>query len=1195
MAKVIWKRMVVRGFGPYAEHVEIELWPAANVLVAPNETGKSTLVAAFAAILYGLPATVDPERFGQGRYRHWGQASRFEGELLLSVDGVDYHLTRQFATHKVSLRRCDNDRWRLLIDEVTDNPESRRPNPQYRRFLQETIGLGNRELFAATFCLAQPLPSEVELDSAVQQLLSGTGSRYDQVSKALETKIKDLTRYYGAALGDKSKGNKDRRLEQIERQIADLEQQIASGRSSADGLQAVQRQLQATREQLAATQERLLRREALEKAWLQWRSEQERHDAALRSTVELEQAAAAAQTLAKYLSGIDDQIRRQYDELATYGDELEPRLEAMQRLQQQITGVDEEQVTLQTELQATTKRLAQLEREQQALPAILRSPSVVADHARLLELTAAHRRRLDDRAAWQAALAQVENDLAQLPDFTLLVDHPATVLADLAGWLEQCAQVHDRWQACRQELERVEGVMRRDYATLTTADPPLLSQAANYSLRRMELSRDEQTARHAYEQMAAAEAAYQEVALAFARRCGEPTVSAPEMLSAVTEKIQQLQVLSQIKAEHGGGRASTGSIALLWLVGVVSGGLAAWRLGGPVGWGLAVLITLLVGGGGRWLLSHSAMGRSTPTDTMRQKIVQLDQSLGPLADSDLQQLMMARSMLEQLVLLASKRPDPDRLSALYRAWERSQEAFCSWQSMVRPLSDAFVDPQAAYGEWQALEQQRKMLRQEMRLLAQQLGCDVLIGAEGLASLVARPHLSTALQLLAVSVATVEELLAAVRGPSKRWQQLAAQALCWEELSLKRQRLLDDLTKADLRGADGLTVDERLVQDATALRQRLAPFSESSSSEELHSEIERYRALTQEIERCRALVEEQKRRLKLKQSRMCELTAQWHESLQPIASLWERYGADLAALRAHQRGYGALMQEREQLTKALQAALQSRQVSDLAELERIKTDQVMSLLATKNRWQLLIDQHPGLPAAEEAKHSQTVADRYQSLQDELSSLREQIAELRRSEDELRERQAALQGQSPINIAAAGDELIGLKTEREQLKRELAALGLAYGELRAAISEYEGSYRERLAQQATAYFCRITGDASRTVELGTDFSVTLVLAGGRTIVPRQLSQGARDQLYISLRLAIADLMAADLTLPIILDDPFVNCDQERLARCREALEAMGSGRQILLLTHQAQMSAWGHEVTMKPGVAAQQHAHADHSHS
>ncbi|MGE5653300.1 MAG: AAA family ATPase, partial [Bacillota bacterium] len=228
MPRVTLKRMIVRGFGPYADEAVVDLLPEANVLVAPNESGKSTLAAALAAILYGLPATADPERFGQGRYRHWGQAPRFEGELLLTVDGSDYHLTRQFETHKVSLRRRDGERWRLLIDGVADNPESKKPNPHYRRFLQETIGLENRELFEATFCLAQPLPNEVELDDAVQQLLSGTGNRYSQVSKALEAKIKELTRYYGLALGDKSKGNKDRQLEQVENEICDLEQKIAS-------------------------------------------------------------------------------------------------------------------------------------------------------------------------------------------------------------------------------------------------------------------------------------------------------------------------------------------------------------------------------------------------------------------------------------------------------------------------------------------------------------------------------------------------------------------------------------------------------------------------------------------------------------------------------------------------------------------------------------------------------------------------------------------------------------------------------------------------------------------------------------------------------------------------------------------------------------------------------------------------------
>ena len=61
--------------------------------------------------------------------------------------------------------------------------------------------------------------------------------------------------------------------------------------------------------------------------------------------------------------------------------------------------------------------------------------------------------------------------------------------------------------------------------------------------------------------------------------------------------------------------------------------------------------------------------------------------------------------------------------------------------------------------------------------------------------------------------------------------------------------------------------------------------------------------------------------------------------------------------------------------------------------------------------------------------------------------------------------------------------------------------------------------------------------------------------------QLSQGAQDQLYLALRLAVADLVAAKSRLPLLLDDPFVNCDEQRLERIRAALAELARQRQVI----------------------------------
>jgi chromosome segregation protein len=77
--------------------------------------------------------------------------------------------------------------------------------------------------------------------------------------------------------------------------------------------------------------------------------------------------------------------------------------------------------------------------------------------------------------------------------------------------------------------------------------------------------------------------------------------------------------------------------------------------------------------------------------------------------------------------------------------------------------------------------------------------------------------------------------------------------------------------------------------------------------------------------------------------------------------------------------------------------------------------------------------------------------------------------------------------------------------------------------------------------------------------------------------QLSQGTRDQLLLALRLAVLDLLAQEVPLPLVLDDPFAHWDERRLARAREMLRALARERQVVLLSHRREFAAWGEPVT------------------
>mgnify|MGYP002621607729 FL=1 len=81
-------------------------------------------------------------------------------------------------------------------------------------------------------------------------------------------------------------------------------------------------------------------------------------------------------------------------------------------------------------------------------------------------------------------------------------------------------------------------------------------------------------------------------------------------------------------------------------------------------------------------------------------------------------------------------------------------------------------------------------------------------------------------------------------------------------------------------------------------------------------------------------------------------------------------------------------------------------------------------------------------------------------------------------------------------------------------------------------------------------------------------------GRVVASSQLSQGARDQLALALRLAVADAIAGEVRLPLVLDDPFATWDEERTEAARAALAAIvAEGRQVWWIGHRAPPPGWG----------------------
>ena len=150
----------------------------------------------------------------------------------------------------------------------------------------------------------------------------------------------------------------------------------------------------------------------------------------------------------------------------------------------------------------------------------------------------------------------------------------------------------------------------------------------------------------------------------------------------------------------------------------------------------------------------------------------------------------------------------------------------------------------------------------------------------------------------------------------------------------------------------------------------------------------------------------------------------------------------------------------------------------------------------------------------------------------------------------------------------DQLAQKREQLSSLQTEYDAIALAMDALTQANTTLQNRFSPALGARAADIFSAITAGRYGKVLLSRDFSLSAEMAGdpvGRSI--RLLSQGAADQLYLSVRLAICDMvLPAEKRVPLILDDALVSFDDDRLRAALDYLLAESEKRQILLFTCQ-----------------------------
>ncbi len=179
-----------------------------------------------------------------------------------------------------------------------------------------------------------------------------------------------------------------------------------------------------------------------------------------------------------------------------------------------------------------------------------------------------------------------------------------------------------------------------------------------------------------------------------------------------------------------------------------------------------------------------------------------------------------------------------------------------------------------------------------------------------------------------------------------------------------------------------------------------------------------------------------------------------------------------------------------------------------------------------------------------------------------------AQIQREIEQLKEKRAVAEGrvktmEDPLTLRT---EIAGSQSRLESLQAQEKALELALQTMAEADSTLREKFSPLVAQKAASIFAALTEGRYDEVTLDRDLSAKARRTGAAVGYDTDyLSAGTRDQLYLSIRLAVCAMaLPEEPSCPLILDDALAAFDQKRMERTLDLLKKVAEKRQVLLFS-------------------------------
>ena len=1141
--RLVFEQLRLQGFGLHRD-LRADFPPGLGVWSASNERGKTTAVLGLAATIWGLPHRSDPSVPGWARYRSW-HGGPHRGELTLRcADGARYTIEREFEAHRVRVRRHDDDGDALVVDAV-HNPAARLGVSPYEGWLRRTLGVVDGELVLATAVLAQgDLGGDPHrLSGDVQRLLSGAGAGGARAAlERLAESLRERTRSLRSLDLDLADLRQPRRLEALEAEAEALRRRAEAGRSAADRLQAAQvavAEAEAEHAHAASEAERTRSAAQARRAWIALRAEAQQAAERLRRQRHAEERATA---LEAEQAAADEALSAASDGRGPPPPQAETELGTLQAALSSLIGARQ--------------------REAEAVQAL-----------------AAHRANDPSQRSAEAGGASGEAAApSALRDWSPMGRPARPVLARLRRASATLLRRARAASALRERLRADEDALEQ-VAVFDTLSPDTLELVSGYGQRERVLVERLQVARTRRDDLLERVERHR-AAFADALRLTPSQLEALETLERALERRRDPRPYRVAAAVTLGLLGGIGLPPVLLMLG--------WTFPGA-GW-LAAAVGALLGasmpfgdGTGPARARIAAVGLEGDDDELRQRLrqreafdAQYDQVQADAESLEEAEALLAEQEAEGHAFLAAVSPvlqalpEGTDVDEAYRTWHRLKPLVNAGRTELAALlvdlvdgGESRLDPERFEGT--PIGPDDGALSELARLATFQGVVDPQASPVTIGDLVVwleRVAASTWAAWEAdaerhdagrAELVQREASAQAARERHRVWgEALAAAAGRASQERLRAQRAFDEALAAVRRWSPELPAAVPTEMPALDAAAAALPSSDLLIGEDDLGEAERERASSSGVAGSGDGL-----------------------STADVARLSE---ATAEARAAHAR--------LEQAERDLNAHLRSCDASDVAALRALTRELERALESTLASWRELVRSHPDLPPATLEPPSGAIGEE----SGRLDVLQVAFAEVERAAESAAQREreahdallraqrelAASEGAEAVNVAVLLEESEERLAEARVVRDEVASLALAYGELQASVRAYSTSHRERLEARASEVLATVSARPGRRVKLDEGFAASVLERSGDTALAVQLSQGTRDQLALALRLAVLDLVAQELPLPLILDDPFAHWDEERLARARAMLRALARERQVLLLTHRSDVTGWGEPV-------------------